>query len=313
MKKQPIPCSFCCIDGGHFTCFGCFGILRSYLGRRRRELKREHPEYWFPQDPQGHPRGDGPRYWLPKWPEPELRQLPADRPSSPSQNASEQLQSWFLSRIPVELRLLIWGFVMGEDVLHLDLGNGILRCASCREEDERKLGFKHQCWQDAIFWSQFERAGYHWLLNQEPAGRRTNLLLTCKLISNTFDFRRSIALSRLPRVILPHRFQAIRSMSLSTVFQCPTTRWDVSKVETVSSDKYSPPDNPHDWLKACRGLATMTNMHDLGITLVFWGSYPLLTPLKAVSAEKFSVTLSTTLTDRAESLLGPVGFMILRV
>lgn len=146
--------------------------------------------------------------------------------------------------------------------------------------------------------------------------------------SNTFDLRRSVAVARLPRIILPKRFQAIRSLSFSTVFQCHTTRWDISRVETVSSDKYSPPDNPHDWLKACRVLASMTNLHDLAITLVFWGSHPhrygeqvdpsddvvvaLLMPLKAVSADKFSLILSTTLTERDKSLLGRVPFLVLR-
>ena len=42
--------------------------------------------------------------------------------------------------------------------------------------------------------------------------------------TNTFDFRRSTTVIRLPHVMLPHRFQQLHRVQFSTAFACYVSR-----------------------------------------------------------------------------------------
>lgn len=109
--------------------------------------------------------------------EPPLRSLPSRRGSSLRRNAQSQLQSLLIQVIPVEIRLIVWDYVLGSDLLHIDHLNGNLASVECSETDlEDKLGFKHVCWRYITF-----RNGRHTL--GEPLTRRLlSLPLSCKLL-----------------------------------------------------------------------------------------------------------------------------------
>ncbi|GIZ48430.1 hypothetical protein CKM354_001149000 [Cercospora kikuchii] len=271
--------------------------------------------------------------------EPELRSLPSPRPSTPGLGAYNQLQSSFFWRIPVEIRLIIWEYVLDvsepNGVLHLDIRDGTLRYCNCFERDLTKLGFRHICWGSRT-WHQREgeedanfNAAEHW-----GARRLLGPLLTCKLIyheavdaiyrCNTFDFRRAASVNRLPHVILPHRLQQIRSMKISTAFSWPVlVDWKYPFDYLASSFRYRGPDHPKEWLAACRTLASMENLAYLEVTIAIWprdhrqGSsvedeavLTLLKPLVEVRAKQFMVVLTTSLTPGIRKELEKAPFEI---
>lgn len=140
---------------------------------------------------------DGPsrqrkRSWMwtsPTAPEPSTQSLPEhrERRLTASEGTQLQLQSSLISRIPVEIRLLIWEHLLGreadDDVLHLDLANGNLNYVRCFESKPcDKLGFRHQCW--GVLWSREERKlGLR--IHGEPKQHLRKLrplLLSCKLM-----------------------------------------------------------------------------------------------------------------------------------
>ncbi|KXT10261.1 hypothetical protein AC579_6613 [Pseudocercospora musae] len=119
-----------------------------------------------------------------------------------------QHQSALIASIPVELRVVIWEYVLGpedeNDVLHLDLAEGRLWHCRCFDQDRIKLGFRHSCWSSTMWFPEY-RAERDYLPGEPRAGRRLlALLLSCKVIyakaaeilylANTFDMRRAASL-----------------------------------------------------------------------------------------------------------------------
>jgi hypothetical protein len=96
-----------------------------------------------------------------------------------------QEQSLLVSRLPVEVRLIIWELTIGRehnnDVLHLQPVDGTLRHCRCFEPDSTALGFRHYCWQ-AVWPVEVQAKGFR--LDLEPPDTRKirSLLLVCKLL-----------------------------------------------------------------------------------------------------------------------------------
>lgn len=118
-----------------------------------------------------------------------LRPLPPGRPRrlTNTTGSHDQKQSYLIARIPPEVRIIIWGYVVGRrndrDVLHLDLGDGTVRYNRCWEQDhEDKLVFKHLCWtapwlkEDRDLGRRGRREPFQHLRSIRP------LLFTCKLM-----------------------------------------------------------------------------------------------------------------------------------
>lgn len=143
---------------------------------------------------------------------------------------------------------------------------------------------------------------------------------------NTFDFRRSASVIRLPHVILPHRLQRIRSINIGTAFASPV-RIDTSQIPgpPLSSYRYQTPDCPTDWLEACRILASLEHLTSLEVTIAIWppdrrqGSsvrdeevIALVRPLTEVRAVNFLVLLTTSITVGISSEFTDAPFKILQ-
>ncbi|KAI5360380.1 hypothetical protein Slin15195_G083040 [Septoria linicola] len=271
--------------------------------------------------------------------EPPVRSLPEIRPRrlTISEGVDQQSQSHFVSTIPAELRLMIWEYALApdseRDVLHIDLGDGNLKQVRCYESvDHNMLGFRHQCWHTV--WTREKRNQRFWADNEVIDGIRKirSLLLTCKLLYvesvellyrlTIFDFRRSDTILWLPAVILPHRFQDIRHIRLSTAFVCPVQLRDPV---VVSSDAYLHPDDAERWFAECDILSGLHQLQTLGITVAFWPLTPgrpeqvdedsviaVLTPLKALHATQYRVTITEQLTNRIRRCLGSSPFQLLQ-
>lgn len=115
--------------------------------------------------------------------DPPLRPLPSSRPRrlTNAANTHDQLQSTLIARRPAEIRLSIWEAVVGGEVLHLELADGILRYNPCFQRDSTLPVFQHDCWGAA--W----RKSFRWWAqaNNQPEGYRPAvlpLLFTCKLV-----------------------------------------------------------------------------------------------------------------------------------
>jgi hypothetical protein len=138
------------------------------------------------------PRKRGNRFlWeRPDIADPPLRPLPPTRPRrlTNTSQSHDQLQSCLIARLPPEIRLLIWEHVVGpkdsRDVLHIEVGDGILRQNRCYEQDSTALGFQHDCW--SAMWRRDFRLGTV-RGDREPVGGAhfydfLPLLFTCKLM-----------------------------------------------------------------------------------------------------------------------------------
>lgn len=136
----------------------------------------------------------------PKPPEPPLRTLSSTRrrltnPDSERWQPRSQEQSGLLSRLPTELRLVIWEYAIGpeheNDVLHLEPTDGTLRYCRCFESEYTKLPFRHFCWKAA--WTKECRDQSITCHPLEPREHRKifPLLLTCRIVYVSLGAHRS--------------------------------------------------------------------------------------------------------------------------
>jgi hypothetical protein len=154
------------------------------------ELIIAHFLRWMTGYPRRHRRGNHFMWERQGLIDPPLRPLPPTRPRALTNTPQThpQLQSALIARLPPEIRLLIWEHVVGpkdsRDVLHIEVGDGILRQNRCYEQDSTALGFQHACW--SAMWRQDYRLGTV-RGRREPVGGAhfydfLPLLFTCKLM-----------------------------------------------------------------------------------------------------------------------------------
>lgn len=265
--------------------------------------------------------------------DPQLRPLLSPRPRrlTSTQDAYNQFQSTLVARLPPEIRVLIWAHVIGrendQDVLHLNLADGILRYNRCYEPESELPVFQHSCW-GASWRKSFRVGGLRG--NGEPIGHRyaiLPLLFTCKLFytesvdllysSKTFDFRRTDSVIRLPSIMLPYRIQQLRHIQFSTAFSC----YDRPKLPPgLPADFWKLPDDRRQWPAACEVLASLQHLQYVWITVIPMCQlarhrHPvdvallneILQPLKAVHAAEFTVEISEPL-ELVRERLGTTPF-----
>lgn len=229
--------------------------------------------------------------------DPPLRPLPPSRPRrlTDSQNIHSQQQSALIARLPVEIRVLIWEYVVGpendRDVLHIELADGTLRHNRCYQRETEVPAFQHDCWRAA--WRKTFRVGGAKGRNEPADSRRAilPLLYTCKLMyvsivksslqglmicsysesvdllcsSNIFDFRRTDSLIRLPYIMLPHRMQQLRRVRFSTAFAC----YDKALMPPgLPADFWKLPDDRRQWAAACEVLASLRHLQYVRATII---------------------------------------------
>ena len=100
-----------------------------------------------------------------------------------------QSQSLLLTKLPPELRLMIWDHALDACTLHFDCVDGRLQSVWCDDaNDATKLGFRHACWNAHRFIS---REGRRPIARKDsPTAQvrgRLSLLLTCKILYVPID------------------------------------------------------------------------------------------------------------------------------
>lgn len=122
----------------------------------------------------------------------ELRSLPQTRPRALTSldAADPQLQCLLISRLPVEIRLVIWELALGSDkasgLTHLETVDGNLRSRRCWDDaGDAKLGFRHDCWE-AGPWFRFrehpEKYQQYACFESVDVAKLRTLPLSCKLM-----------------------------------------------------------------------------------------------------------------------------------
>ena len=121
--------------------------------------------------------------------------------------------------------------------------------------------------------------------------------------ANTFDFRRTDAVLRLPNVMLPHRLQQLRHIQFSTSFSCVDPP---GQPPGCPADFWELPDDKRKWPAACDVLASMQHLQSLRVTIILSCQfeqhrhsqpntellYDLLQPLNALHASDFTVEIA---------------------
>lgn len=138
--------------------------------------------------------------------------------------------------------------------------------------------------------------------------------------ANTFDFRRTDSVIRLPHVMLPHRVQQLRRVQFSTVLAC-YNKWDLPP--GVPADHWELPDDRRKWPAACEVLASLQHLQYARITIFMLCQldrhrhatdhellYEILQPLKAVHASDFTVEVAMPL-ETVRERLGTTPFRLL--
>ncbi|KAF2165408.1 hypothetical protein M409DRAFT_55808 [Zasmidium cellare ATCC 36951] len=226
--------------------------------------------------------------------EPPVRPLPHSRPRQLSSLslANPQLQSLFITRIPPELRLLIWEAVLATSgLIHLKAARGTLKYYPCNDDGD-KLGFRHKCW---LIYTEAIDVLYQ---------------------TNTFDFNRLEGIMRLPQVLLPDRLQRIRSVHLSTAFQFPRVYGIPQRPQTRL------PDNVLEWSAAAEILGSLTALDELWIEIASWpygvgrvgldeaSLLAMLSALAALRVRSFEVTMTAFVSEHVREQLGPLPFRL---
>ncbi|KAL1639579.1 hypothetical protein SLS58_007779 [Diplodia intermedia] len=258
-----------------------------------------------------------------------------------------QTQSPFFTKLPGELRNLIYEFAMRprnpEAVMHvahdytlkpLKLVGTKHRCCHCTSTERDLVGFMHPCWADI--------------------GRplwKDNLLalpLTCRMAYvesidalykyNTFDLRYTDLLSWLPTAlpwIHASRLHSLNSLSLSAIMEFPIRPQAFTEVDTIWAS-WKGLSRTTYWTESCRALEGLKGLRDLRITIQFWhpsddlpfaqmmpfprvlpddeSLYWLLFPLQRVMLDvkvrRFVVALDMEVGSDVREMLGPVPFQI---
>ncbi|KAF2456611.1 hypothetical protein BDY21DRAFT_347694 [Lineolata rhizophorae] len=251
-----------------------------------------------------------------------------DRKKPATLPASSQAQSPLFSRLPKEVRLLIYEHALGSrDVwTHVMCKPKGLRHARCFD-DEMRIGWQHacwgHCWPDGSFRGPSSRA-------PGKADRSlVALLQTSRLVyseaidilytSNRFHIRQNRVLVYLSQSILPSRFHAIRHLHLTTVFALLHEQLSQLLRHQVFVDDWWgdwPPDDPCTWTRFCALVGSMRGLRVLRIELTLGLSVReprevdddlilfFLRPLTSVAVKDYAVMISAELKP---SLLATLG------
>ncbi|KAI9700079.1 MAG: hypothetical protein M1836_002613 [Candelina mexicana] len=191
---------------------------------------------------------------------------------------SEQLQSKLLTKLPFDVRTIIWEMAVGSEVLHIVKGYDRLGYTVCQGTED--LGVRDRCKPECRRDYTRTIEGFLDFNASLSAGAKRvfPLLRTCRIIyseaiktvysQNIFDFDDLDTLIHFPVTVLPQRWNAIRSLRLAWAFSQPF------RMEYGASFTYTsfPPSDNTTWLKACHVITTMTGLRNLTLNfhVDFW-------------------------------------------
>lgn len=194
----------------------------------------------------------------------------------PGQVTHDQLQAPLFSKLPLELRLLIWEAALGDGHLHIRPNPDSRKLEHLRCKDPSHA--KHDCWR-VFGWDRSSKSmSYDYGL---PAKNGQNLFepaeegllalpLTCRRIYteslpalymlNTFSFSSFDPIISFSASILPHRFNQIQSLDIDISF--------VFLQFDPTSSNWAGCNDKLVWERAWRVIASMRGLRDLNVKLV---------------------------------------------
>lgn len=214
---------------------------------------------------------------------------------SAAQQTLDQSQSALFSRLPYEIRQLIWTEILGGRLLHIAHAPKRLLAIECGEtlSSQSELSPRmHGCWPGT--WDR--PPGYDWpgvFSNSAKAVKLLALLQTCRAIyteaisklykDNIFDINHIYPILYLRQSVLPKRLNQIRFLNFT---------WNFKYHRASSPGRYG----LQRWGAACDVLASLDGLQELVIYLdglIFQREgKPVLEAMRQIkAAKKFDVDL----------------------
>ncbi|OJJ34570.1 hypothetical protein ASPWEDRAFT_70236 [Aspergillus wentii DTO 134E9] len=222
-----------------------------------------------------HRRQHGERHTTrPKGLPPRKRALSLPLPELPkkSKQKSYAQNECLLFKLPPEIRRLIYKEILAPEdgsVLHVASSHKRLRSMRCHEWNPRIRDWEHRCWGEVVMDGSTKS---FWGYRCSKAGNIMGLLQSCRRIyseaidvlytDNVLNVRQTRTVADLPKAMLPHRFQAIRSLHIDVPvdFAFPN--------DGFFSLEYSawPLDVGEFWMEAWQAIAQMSGLQDLRVS-----------------------------------------------
>ncbi|KAH7123539.1 hypothetical protein B0J11DRAFT_487741 [Dendryphion nanum] len=154
------------------------------------------------------------------------------------------------------------------------------------------------------------------LLHIVPYDDHSGFAIESLYTAPDFDFKGAKGVLAFKSIITPVRWQAIRSMSISTLFLTPS--------EKQRSNSDYPPEVWSLWYQSCEAIAELPNLRKLNIDIIIWHDWNFentasmdvdslvsaLKPLSFIKASHFTVELNWALGDAVISALGAINYTI---
>jgi hypothetical protein len=190
------------------------------------------------------------------------------------QKTRSQSGSPLFTRLPTEIRFMIWADVLGDHFLHVAQGPKRLVAIDCGENSGPETR-SHGCWrcttasvvmESVSYIDECRRDGYRDGHPTKPANL-LSLLQTCRIIytetmpilykTNTFDFNHIDTLVYFQRCILPQRLDQVRFLRLEWYFE-------YLHVGLAHMARHR---NLTTWSEICDALASFTGLQELTLYL----------------------------------------------
>jgi len=222
------------------------------------------------------------------------------------QKTLPQMQSRLLA-LPLELREMIYKYVLGDNVLHIihkENKLGHLRCKAKTAVDCPKRWYgegpcSQSCWgvvDSSNIWMPVGDSLHHW-----SDGDILPFLQTCRQVyseavpilysTNTFSFIDLDCFRYLSATILPSRFQAIKKLEIEWYLTWPIYD-DFAQRMLISTSLY-PPHDEATWEEIWRIIAGMSGLQKLRVELNYFDGFrddecenKMLAPLRQVKGVK---------------------------
>ncbi|KAF2123146.1 hypothetical protein BDV96DRAFT_481341 [Lophiotrema nucula] len=170
-----------------------------------------------------------------------------------------QSQSIFFAKLPFEIRMMVYEYVMGEETIHLTLGSKArFGHFLCDQEESLECGCRV-----LVGGRKGYRRFEHWILGSLVVCRRMYTEAIPLLYApHTFSLLHPTHLLYLPtRLPLP-RIDTIRTLRL---------RWSIRALPYLrrgASKKYAYPEDTSNWQRGWQILANMKSLRDLYVVLI---------------------------------------------
>ncbi|KAF2855527.1 hypothetical protein T440DRAFT_550918 [Plenodomus tracheiphilus IPT5] len=284
------------------------------------------PRYWFNSPPKRRNRGAGSVARMPK----PRNDDGTPRAALPAATPLSQLEPPLFGKLSAELRVAVFEYVLGDEVLPLhvvpyDDRSGRVGYQRCYDGDCRLPMWQHRCFG----WWQGTDESDTQVCHMVGGWNREKLLalsMTCRAIytesiqilylNNIFSFKGAFGVLALQRTVHADHWGMLRYISVSSIFLSPMGMW--------VSHRPFPPESYRDWEKSCKALAQVRDLRSLRIDLIIWDNdrrstpdaldedslFAIFRPLCAMNPRVFEIEINCQLSKTIRAVLGKTPFTL---